>query len=71
MLGAPVVDAQSKELIGVVQLINTLSGEPFPQAMEEGLPLLCGDARDRAAAAAAAADHDDQGKVRQPGSPTA
>jgi len=41
MLGAPVVDAQSKELIGVVQLINTLSGEPFPQAMEEGLPLLC------------------------------
>ena len=41
MLVAPVVDAQTKELIGVVQLINTVSGEPFPQAMEEGVVLLC------------------------------
>ena len=41
MLVAPVVDAQTKELIGVLQLINTLSGEPFPQAMEEGVGLLC------------------------------
>ena len=41
MLVAPVVDAQTKDLIGVVQLINTLSGEPFPQAMEEGVGLLC------------------------------
>ena len=41
MLVAPVVEAQTRELIGVVQLINTLSGESFPQAMEEGLPLLC------------------------------
>src|SRR4029450_6616569 len=32
---------QTKELIGVLQLINTLSGEPFPQAMEEGVGLLC------------------------------
>ncbi len=40
MLVAPVVDAQSKELIGVVQLINTLSGEPFAPAMEEGIALL-------------------------------
>ena len=41
MLVAPVVDAQTKDLIGVLQLINTLSGEPFPPAMEEGVVLLC------------------------------
>ncbi len=41
MLVAPVVDAQSKDLIGVLQLINTLSGGPFPPAMEEGVVLLC------------------------------
>ena len=40
MLVAPVVDAQTKELVGVLQLINTLSGEPFPAAMEEGVVLL-------------------------------
>ena len=41
LLVAPVVDAQTKELVGVVQLINTLSGEPFPPATEEGIALLC------------------------------
>ena len=38
MLVAPVVDAQTADLVGVVQLINTKSGEPFPPAMEEVSP---------------------------------
>jgi len=37
MLVAPVVDAQSKELVGVVQLINSKTGQPFPPVMEEGI----------------------------------
>jgi len=41
MLVAPVADAQTGDLVGVVQLINTKSGEPFPPAMEEGVALLC------------------------------
>jgi hypothetical protein len=41
MLVAPVVEAQTGDLVGVVQLINTTSGEPFPEAMEEGVALLC------------------------------
>jgi hypothetical protein len=41
MLVAPVVEAQTGALVGVVQLINTVSGEPFPAAMEEGVTLLC------------------------------
>jgi type II secretory ATPase GspE/PulE/Tfp pilus assembly ATPase PilB-like protein len=41
MLVAPVVEAQTGDLVGVVQLINTRSGEPFPEAMEEGVALLC------------------------------
>jgi len=36
MLVAPVVDAQNKELIGVVQIINSKTGQPFPPVMEEG-----------------------------------
>src|SRR3990172_46239 len=36
MLVAPVVDAESKELIGVVQIINSKAGQPFPPVMEEG-----------------------------------
>ena len=36
MLVAPVLEAQSKELIGVVQIINSKSGQPFPPVMEEG-----------------------------------
>jgi len=41
MLVAPVVEAQTGDLIGVLQLINTTSGEPFPQGMEESVSLLC------------------------------
>ena len=36
VLCAPVVDAQSGELIGVVQIINNKSGQPFGQLEEEG-----------------------------------
>jgi type II secretory ATPase GspE/PulE/Tfp pilus assembly ATPase PilB-like protein len=41
MLVAPVVDAQSKDLIGVVQIINAKTGQPFPPVMEEGASHLC------------------------------
>ena len=41
MLVAPIVDGKSKELIGVVQIINTKNGQPFPQVMEEGVVHLC------------------------------
>src|SRR6266404_1242347 len=41
MLAAPVVDAQSKELIGVVQIINAKNGQPFPPVMEEGAAHVC------------------------------
>jgi type II secretory ATPase GspE/PulE/Tfp pilus assembly ATPase PilB-like protein len=37
MLVAPIIDADSGELIGVIQLINALSGQPFPTAAEEGM----------------------------------
>ncbi len=37
MLVAPIIDADSGELSGVIQLINALSGQPFPTAAEEGL----------------------------------
>ena len=36
MLVVPVMESQSKELIGVIQLINSKSGQPFPPVMEEG-----------------------------------
>ena len=41
MLVAPVVDAKTKELIGVVQIINSKTGQPFPPIMEEGAVQLC------------------------------
>jgi len=41
MLVAPVVETKTGDLIGVLQLINTKSGEPFPQGMEESVSLLC------------------------------
>jgi len=41
MLVAPVTDPQTKELIGVIQIINTKSGQPFSQEMEEGIQHLC------------------------------
>jgi len=37
MLVAPIIEADEGELMGVIQLINTLSGLPFPAAAEEGL----------------------------------
>ncbi len=41
MLASPVIDAQTKELIGVVEVINSKTGRPFPPAMEEGVVALC------------------------------
>ena len=41
MLVAPMVDAHSHELLGVVQLINNRSGAPFTQVNEEGIKELC------------------------------
>ncbi len=41
MLVAPVMDAQTKDLIGVVQIINSKAGQPFPPAIEEGATHVC------------------------------
>jgi len=41
MLIAPLLDAQSGELLGVIQLINNRSGEPFSDIEEEGVTALC------------------------------
>jgi type II secretory ATPase GspE/PulE/Tfp pilus assembly ATPase PilB-like protein len=41
MLVAPVVEAGSNELIGVVQAINTKSGQPFSPLAEESIVNLC------------------------------
>jgi hypothetical protein len=41
MLVAPVADPQTKELIGVVQSINSKTGQPFPPVMEEGTAHVC------------------------------
>jgi type II secretory ATPase GspE/PulE/Tfp pilus assembly ATPase PilB-like protein len=41
MLVAPVTDAHSGELLGVVQLINNKAGAPFSQVAEEGVKGLC------------------------------
>ena len=41
MLVGPVVDPQDKELVGVVQIINSKNGQPFPPVMEEGVTHLC------------------------------
>ena len=37
MLVAPVLEAKTKDLIGVVQIINNKAGQPFPPMMEEGV----------------------------------
>jgi type II secretory ATPase GspE/PulE/Tfp pilus assembly ATPase PilB-like protein len=37
MLVAPVLEPGAKELIGVVQIINSRAGHPFPPIMEEGV----------------------------------
>ena len=41
MLVAPIAEAKTRDLIGIVQIINTKSGQPFPQFMEEGVLHLC------------------------------
>ena len=41
MLVSPVLEAKAKELIGVVQIINSKVGQPFPPMMEEGAVQLC------------------------------
>ena len=41
MLVAPVVDSGANELIGVIQVINSKSGQPFSQIAEEGATHLC------------------------------
>ena len=41
MLVAPIVDGKTKELIGVIQIINSRTGQPFPPIMEEGIVQLC------------------------------
>ncbi|MCC6608228.1 MAG: GspE/PulE family protein [Burkholderiales bacterium] len=41
MLCAPILDAEKGDLIGVVQLINNKSGQPFGQLAEEGATELC------------------------------
>jgi type II secretory ATPase GspE/PulE/Tfp pilus assembly ATPase PilB-like protein len=37
MLVAPIVEVDSKELVGVIQVINNKSGGPFPSMVEEGV----------------------------------
>jgi type II secretory ATPase GspE/PulE/Tfp pilus assembly ATPase PilB-like protein len=41
MLVAPIVDAQSTELLGVVQIINNKAGTPFTAIAQEGVKGLC------------------------------
>jgi type II secretory ATPase GspE/PulE/Tfp pilus assembly ATPase PilB-like protein len=41
MLVAPIVDVKTRDLIGVVQIINSKSGQPFPPIMEDGVVQLC------------------------------
>ena len=42
MLAAPIFSSPgSDDVIGVVQIINTISGEPFPPAAENGIVRLC------------------------------
>ena len=41
MLVAPIVDAQSNELMGVVQIINNKAGTPFAAVAQEGIKGLC------------------------------
>lgn len=40
MLTFPIIDQEDNSLLGVVQVINTLSGLPFPGMVEEGAPEL-------------------------------
>jgi len=37
MLVAPILDGRNRELVGVIQIINSRSGKPFPALMEDGI----------------------------------
>ena len=54
MLVAPVLDARTRDLIGVVQIINSRSGQAFPAGHGRRRRAARGDARDRFPAAAEA-----------------
>jgi type II secretory ATPase GspE/PulE/Tfp pilus assembly ATPase PilB-like protein len=41
MLVAPILEAKTRDLVGIIQIINTRHGAPFPQYMEEGVTHLC------------------------------
>ncbi|HTT38373.1 MAG TPA: ATPase, T2SS/T4P/T4SS family [Burkholderiales bacterium] len=41
MLVAPIIDSTTNELVGVVQAINTRSGQPFSPLAEEGVTNVC------------------------------
>lgn len=41
MLAAPMVDASTQELLGVIQLLNCRDNTPFTETAEEGLKELC------------------------------
>jgi type II secretory ATPase GspE/PulE/Tfp pilus assembly ATPase PilB-like protein len=41
MLVAPIQEAKARDLIGIIQIINTKNGQSFPQYMEEGVLQLC------------------------------
>ncbi len=41
MLVAPIVEAKTRELVGIIQIINTKNGQSFQPFMEEGVLHLC------------------------------
>jgi type II secretory ATPase GspE/PulE/Tfp pilus assembly ATPase PilB-like protein len=41
MLVAPILEAKTRDLIGIIQIINTKSGQAFPPYLEEGVLHLC------------------------------
>jgi type II secretory ATPase GspE/PulE/Tfp pilus assembly ATPase PilB-like protein len=41
MLVAPIAEAKTRDLIGIIQIINTKNGQAFAQYMEEGVLQLC------------------------------
>ena len=64
MLVAPILEAGSNELIGVIQIINNKAGVPFGALAEEGVERAVADPRHRLQAAPEAAGRQDQ--VRLP-----
>jgi type II secretory ATPase GspE/PulE/Tfp pilus assembly ATPase PilB-like protein len=41
MLVAPIMESKARDLVGIIQVINTKNGHPFPAYMEEGVLQLC------------------------------